>query len=406
MFRSLIHAGTARLHMPLLLLCGYAVLPLALNLSGHDHPYFRELSALAGIAAASIWVGAFLPVPLHRLKKVGIRPEILLLAIWCAFLSFIVLACVTAERIPLVASLQGADAETIAVLRERFLKARVGWQASFVYVNAIFAGFLIPYCIALMFLYRFKLRWICFLVFLIYSLSFAEKAFFFKAVVPLFYLLAIGEVRSILKPKLILAAMIVLMFLITAISRVGTAGEAGGGEFFSAHYGASGPAEYMLWRAASVPLVTAADSLYVFHERFKGMPQHGATSSLLAAASGRKVVPFERMVFAEQWGQNETGTGSANSVYITEAFVNFGISGVVIFSLSIGLILRLFALSRDPAFQSLWMLFCLNILYAGLIGTLLSNGFLLLLLLTMFIKFKDLPSQVQLTSLKPAALPS
>ncbi|HEV2990119.1 MAG TPA: O-antigen polysaccharide polymerase Wzy, partial [Candidatus Angelobacter sp.] len=114
----------------------------------------------------------------------------------------------------------------------------------------------------------------------------------------------------------------------------------------------------------------------------------GATSTLLAHVSGRERVLFERSVFAAQWGQNETGTGSANSVYITEAYVNFGYAGVVIFSLMIGSILRLFAKSRDPAFQSLWILFCLNIYFAGLIGTLFSNGFVLLLFFSVFIKLR------------------
>jgi hypothetical protein len=122
--------------------------------------------------------------------------------------------------------------------------------------------------------------------------------------------------------------------------------------------------------------------------QFDDTLQLGATSSFLARISGRSIVPFERLVFASQWGQNETGTGSSNSVFITEAFVNFGLFGVAGFAFLIGVILHFLARSKDYAFQSIWMLFALNIYVAGLIGTLLSNGLLLVLMLAAFVRFK------------------
>lgn len=389
MLKALTSARRAGILFPLFLLFGYGLLPAGLAWWGDAHPYFSELAVLSACAALCVFLGAFFPLPWHRLPKVKIRPELLLLAVWIAFFVFVLVVSATAERIPLVASLHGVDAETIAILRERFLKAREGWQASFVYLNAAFAGFLIPYCIALMFLCRFRLRWICFTFFLLYTLSFAEKGFFFKAMVPVFYLIVQRRVASIIKPGMLVAAMAGLLAVITIAARVGESGEDRSvGDFFSARYIPASPSEYMVWRAAAIPLVTAADALLVFHERLQSQKLWGATSSFLARLRGVETVPFERLVFAEQWGQNETGTGSANSVYLTEAYVNFGVGGVILFSFFVGNILRLFAKSRDEAFQSVWMLFCLNIYCAGLIGTLLSNGFLLLLFFATFVRFK------------------
>ena len=81
-------------------------------------------------------------------------------------------------------------------------------------------------------------------------------------------------------------------------------------------------------------------------------------------------------------------TGSSNSVYFTEAFVNFGWIGLLVFGYVVGLLMRLFAMSRDEAFRALWPLFALGIYTSGLIGLLLSNGFVLLFALALFVKFR------------------
>src|SRR5687768_16335762 len=134
MLRFFTKARAAPLLFSLALLAGYVMVPVFLHVTGNPHPSFVQLATLCLVASIAVGAGALLPVPLHRFSKVAMRPELFLLAVWGAFLGFVLVACVTAERIPLVASLQGADANTIAVLRERFLKAREGWQASFVYI--------------------------------------------------------------------------------------------------------------------------------------------------------------------------------------------------------------------------------------------------------------------------------
>jgi hypothetical protein len=84
-----------------------------------------------------------------------------------------------------------------------------------------------------------------------------------------------------------------------------------------------------------------------------------------------------------------TSTGSANAVYIIEAFINFGLIGVILFSTFIGFIFRLYSKNHDDAFRATWPLFAFGIFVSGLLGNLFSNGFILLFLFIILIKFKQ-----------------
>ena len=242
MLRKLIHARSARALFPLSLLAAYAFLPCFLRFAGADDPYFFPLARICGLAVLGIAVGSLLPIPLHRLPKLTVRPEAFLLGAWGAFSAFVIIVFVTSDRIPLLASLQGANANTIALLREEFLKSRTGWQASLVYFNAIFAGFLIPYCLAQMFLHRVRFRWICSALFLVYTLSFVEKAFFFKAIVPVFYLLIQRGGKSPVRPTVMVAWTCGLLVLVTIVSGIGkTESDPSETDFFSNHYPSRNP---------------------------------------------------------------------------------------------------------------------------------------------------------------------
>lgn len=372
----------------------YGLLPLLVHLLVVEGEYFVKLAMLAGVGAAAVIVGARLTAfdGLDRLPRVAMDLDRFLFAVWTAFLVFVLVACITADRIPFVAALQGADAETLAVLRERFLKARQGWQAVFPYVNAVLAGALIPYSLMVMLLRRHRLRWILFAVFFVYCISFVEKAFFLKAAMPLAYLVIQERVESALRPGMVLGAIVGALALVTVASGVGGVDEGPGDEpFFSTTFVPRGPAGFLVWRSVAIPVVTAADALRVFDEEYGGRPLLGASSSLLAGLFGLQRVNIEREIFAVQWGQNETETGNANSVYLTEAYLNFGYVGLVVFSLLVGLILRRFARSQDEALRSLWPLFCFTIFVAPLTGTLFSNGFLLVIMVSHLLLLETTP---------------
>lgn len=370
----------------------YSVLPLLIAMQSDTPKYFLELSAVSFVAALAVIIGFLFPwydrLFCGHTVRLTLGLNSFLTTVWAVFFLFACTAWITADKIPLLAALRGADPDTIAVLREQFLKAREGWQSSFVYVNGILTGALVPYSIALMFLLKSRLRWIAFVFFLIYCVSFVEKAYFLKAVLPVFYLVVHQRIRFALSPRQLLLAMVGILLFITVFSGAGSADDSSGGTFFSTAYVPQGALAHLAWRAIAIPVVTAADAIRVLYEQFDDHVLWGATSSLIAALTGQEHVEYERMVFSAQWGQNETGTGSANSVFITEAFVNFGWFGVILFSLVVGSILRLFSKAKDEAFRALWILFCLGIYTSGLIGLLFSNGFLLVFLLNLLVRFR------------------
>jgi hypothetical protein len=191
------------------------------------------------------------------------------------------------------------------------------------------------------------------------------------------------------RPRVLISAAAGMLVVVTLLSGAGARStQPTGDEFFSTSFATSGIGEFLAWRAIAVPIVTAADTLRVFEEDLGGRPLLGASSSLLAFAFGLERVNVERQVYANQWGQNETETGNANAVYLTEAYLNFGFAGVVVFSFITGTIFRLFARSEDEAFRALWMLFCLGLLVGPLTAMLFSNGFLLVLVLSALTRFK------------------
>lgn len=375
-----------------LLLIVYSAIPILLSVSGYTDPAYPTLAGIVATGVIVMWgTYAFTGGLVIRIPKIQVGGNSFLFVTVSGFAGFALLSWATADQIPLIAAIQGADGETLAYLRESFLKGRGGWQGSFVYVNAILSGSLMPYCIAVMFLTNNRYRWWVFAFFLVYSISFVEKAFFLKAVVPVFYLLCQQRLRSRLKPSTIAVGSVLLLLAFTSISRVGeTSGHVGGGDFWTSSYQPGNTMEQLVWRLFSVPLFSAVDAIKLWETIFN-YPLHGATSNLVSSVFGFERIEFERFVFAYEWGQNASGTGSANSVYLTEAYVNFGWWGVVAFSAVVGGLLRIFASSRDEAFRALWLLFCLNLYSAGLIGMLFSNGFLLLLFLVIFVRIRGLP---------------
>jgi hypothetical protein len=389
MIRYLLDPSRSALVFAGAIIFGYAVIPIWFYFQAPiiDKIYL-QLAIIATLAGASILLGFHgSNTPAPRTGRFELSIETFTALVWVPFLVTATLIIATAPAIPLVTALHGGSPDLIAMQREEFLKAREGFAGIFVYLNAFFTGALIPYSIALMFINKFRWRWALTALFLVYSVSFLEKAFFFKLILPLLYLFGTGAVKSRFGTKTTIDAAAVILLTVTTLSGSGSdyLWSHTSGDFFSENYSPTSPLMHIVWRSLAVPVFTAADALRVFNTYFGGEPFYGATSSFFADILGMKRILFERIVFAIQWGQNETGTGSSNSVYVTEAFVNFSWIGVILFSLFIGRSLKWFARSRDEAFQSIWLLYVMGLYSAGLIGQLLSNGFVMLLMIGLFV---------------------
>lgn len=135
-------------------------------------------------------------------------------------------------------------------------------------MNAILSGALLPYCIALLFIRDSKYKWWVFAFFMLYSVSFVEKAFFLKAVIPVFYLLCQGIFRSRLQPSVVAAGSVLLLFAFVTLSQVNAGWLAGGGDFWSPTYQAGNTLDQLAWRTFSVPVFSAVDAIKLWEMAF------------------------------------------------------------------------------------------------------------------------------------------
>jgi len=310
-------------------------------------------------------------------------------SIYALFVISFLITLFTASKIPLIESLKGTDRDTLNVYRELFLKARSGWQLLLSYINAVITGAVFPFIILLAFERNEKFRYLFLITFLVYSISFLEKAYFLKFLIPFMYFKFVKSSQK--KLFLIYGSVLSISFLVVMALLAGMNDHANDDVstiFFSTQFKGNNPLETILWRGIVIPVITALDGLKVFAESFNSNYFYGATSSFMATIAGIERINFERELFFNQWGQNETETGNANAVYLLEAYVNFGYCGVVIFSFIAALSMKVLVESCNLSSKSLVFLFIFNLFNAGLIGTLLSNGFLFLLMLVKFCKFK------------------
>jgi len=379
----------------------YVALPVFVNAFFLPNPYFVQLAQLSLLACVTIAAGYVLPLFDGRFKKgvprIAVSAQTFHAVVWGTFVVFMVITFTTASSVPILSAIKGADAAELSLQRGDFLKARTGIEASLIYVSTLFVSALLPYSLALLFIRKSRLRFVLLLLFLAYSLSFLQKALFINVVFPLLYLAARNRNANTKRIMAIVLGSGLLLYLVTVLAfgspeDVSTdpgGGIVTGGDFFGASYLPTNALEHLLWRSTAVPMFSASDTLLVHNEQFGGQPLWGATSSFFAGALGLERVPMERLVSEYEWGWNDIA--NSNAVYVTEAFVNFSWIGVVAFSLFVGQSLRWFRRSRDEAFKSLWTIYCLAIFTSGVIGTLLSNGYLLIFAMALMAKLTDKP---------------
>ena len=376
----------------LLLLMTYALLPTVVN-AFVPNPYFLELAQLTTVACASIAVGNSLPLFDRRLA--GGAARLLMPAntfhsvIWWVFTAFLLVTFLTAESIPVVSAMRGATTNELSQQRGDFLKGRTGIESALVYISTLFVSALLPYSLSCLYQQKSRYRFLLTGLFLAYSISFLAKALFINVILPLLYLFAQSEQVSTKRLFGIIGSSALILYLVTLLAFGGETqfdleGAAVAGDFFGAGYLPTGAVDHLLWRVFAVPMFTASDTLVVFAETFNRQNLWGATSSFLAALMGFERIPLEKLVFEYQWSWNDIA--SSNAVYIADAYVNFGWTGLAIMSMFVGQSLRWFSKSRDTAFKSLWMIYCLTIFSSGLIGTLLSTGYALMFIFALFVR--------------------
>lgn len=373
----------------------YGILPFYLYSCGGASEYFLKLSLLTAVSILGLFSGYMLPVLdgqfVSGAPRIFLSSDLFNFIVWGFFFIFAFYTFYTAPSIPLLSAIQGASADDLSQQRGDFFKGRSGFEAALLYLSTIFTTVLIPYSLVLMFLKRSALRYPFLLVAFVFCISFLQKSLFLNVFMPVMVCFALSG-RLSFKALVLCMTLAVLLLLAAVFISLG-GGDGGAGfaestplaEYFSATYLPIGGGDYFIWRAFAVPLFTATDTLQVHTEIFNGEYLMGATSLLLSLLTGAERINIERYVFQHQFGSwNEIA--NANAVFITDAFVNFGWLGVILFSMVIGQVFRWFRLSKDIAFKSLWPVFAFTLFSASLIGMLISNGFVYMLLHALLIR--------------------
>ncbi|MGY3193177.1 hypothetical protein ACVIWU_002543 [Bradyrhizobium sp. USDA 4509] len=305
---------------------------------------------------------------------VDARGRILVYGVTLLFLVFCVVTMVTAPSLPLLDAFRGATPEQIAVSRENFLKARVGWAAILPYLNILLAGALLPYCICVAILRRYRFRWVVLGIFFLYTLAFVEKAFFLRLFIPLMAIVAVSGTKRF-KLTWLLAAAVLLLFMNTLIS--GFAESSG-----------MNARDFLVYRGLYIPSRTVTDSLDYWWKSYQGQLLLGATNLMLSQIMELPRIYFEREVFVYEWGPSLTGTSAANAAYFVDAFINFGWIGVLVFSVLIGATISYFARSSDRALQCILPLFLFSVFLGPFLSVLIGNGFLLCIIASSWINVR------------------
>lgn len=374
----------------------YCALPAILNAAVEEREYFAQLASLALVGSISLCVGYGLPLTDSRFatsaRRISISATGFHGVVWVAFIVFLLVTVGTAADIPLLSALKGASVAELDQQRGAFLKGREGAAAILPYLSTLFLSALLPYSLVHLFVAKSRLRYVLTFVFLAFSISFLVKALFVNVAFPLLYYASLRKKSSMAGISVIAAGSLLLLYFLTkfavgdALSVDAAAAEFDAARFFTMSYVASSPLEFIVWRSVAVPMLTAADTLQVHAEMFGGDFLFGATSSLFASLFGMERIPLERWVFAHQFGWNDIA--NANAVFLTETFVNFGWMGTVLLAMFAGQTLRWFEKSTDPGFKSLWILYCFSLFSSGLIGTMLSNGYVVIFFLALFCKLR------------------
>ena len=144
---------------------------------------------------------------------------------------------------------------------------------------------------------------------------------------------------------------------------------------------------YLVNRMFWIPYITAYDTILYWKYRYDYKHIGASVNRHLAYVFGLNFADLEREVFRFQYGSGADSTGNANAFYGAEAFVAFGIVGVVVFSLIIGLVFSVFIFSYSYEGGLLLFSASFGLVNASLISMLFSGG-LAFSLLVIFIYSK------------------
>ncbi|NML70468.1 oligosaccharide repeat unit polymerase [Chryseobacterium sp. RP-3-3] len=366
----------------------YCIIPVFFMGDSVDENISDTLAAITLLSLVGFLISFNLDFfPNYTKKYLVINGDTFSKYVFGAYVLVVLLIMVTAGELPILASLRGASQEDLFGLREGFLKERKGFEIIFGYLITIIDSTFFPFVIVRAFFYKSKSRYLYLLAFVLYSISFLEKGYFLKIAIPIFiffYYKSKNKKTYLLISGGFILALITLMFVLSKFDAIAVSRDE---PFFSIYHIPNTIFEAIVWRMVAVPVITAYQGLELFFSsQFNGEYLYGATSSLLSSILGLERVNFERALYQSQFGGSETG--NANQFYLIEAFINYGFIGVFLFSFLLGKIVKDMINTKNIVVICIIPLLFYNLFSSGLIGNLLSNGYLLFYLMVKYIRFK------------------
>lgn len=365
---------------------GYAIELLFLSL-GSVYIYFFTYKILCGT-----WFSALY----NSVLRIRIGLSFFSCAILLVYSSVIIYACITAPGIALFAALKGMPLTEISGLREEFLRTREGWERGLLYVYAICVSALVPLVLAQMFITKSRWRFYVLFGFLFSLFLSLEKGRALVAMLPLIVIFV--NMGSRKKAYIIVCFLVLVIGLVSLVARGAlTSSEnreeanplSGVPDEYNLFVGETSQFYYLVNRIWYIPYATAIDWLKYREVKLDDESTNGISISAIAWVMDEEKINLERNVFTFQWGQNETGTGSANTVFYVDAFLTFGYFGVLLYSSLLAFCVRVCVCSRNKALIACLAISVYYVCFNSFSAVLFSGGLGFILLLALFFRIAD-----------------
>jgi hypothetical protein len=254
-----------------------------------------------------------------------------------------------------------------------------------------------PLVLSILFLKQSRYRYYVLVAFLFTLALTLEKSLSITALIPLIVVFYNSNCKKLV--YLIGIALIVAITVVSFAARGGLSKE--GDEPASAEAAASVPDEYNLFQGSDsqalyvvnrilyIPYASAVDWLRYLDTELKAKPVDGQSIGIIAYLTGRPSLNLEREIFAFEWGQNETETGSANTVFYIDAYLNFGVTGVLSYAMLLALLARLCLASKNRALCAGLAVPLIYVCFNSLSAIIFSGGLGILVVLAVLARFDD-----------------
>ncbi|WP_151029360.1 O-antigen polymerase [Aliarcobacter cibarius] len=305
------------------------------------------------------------------------------------FIVFIIYTVVSFGNIPLVGILFGQGDPNS--LRGELFKGRDGYEVALLYLSAFFYYIFIPISIVLAFHFKLSVRYLFLIFALLFSISTLQKALILNILLPLFVYFLIK--KKISYKTLTIILIVIFLYFLVMIQITGHGDQSTNNEvinykiYFSSKYLPNGALDYFIWRLFSVPIYTAADTIYVFENWINNNHIMGGTSTLISKLFDIQKVELEKLVFEYQFG-GYNKLANANTYFAVDMYANFSWIGVILISFFIGVFIKSMEQTNDIAIYSICYLFIYQIVNGSFFGIMLSSGFIYILVHVLFFKFK------------------